>query len=355
MENKDFTDKILENTKLNIAMSEFGKEYQMKNKDEKVKKYSYMKRVAAAMLVICLLVVGGVQAKNAIVEYENRNVVYGSKSISDAITNGYVENLDMDYIYSDGVGLKIDSFFMSDNDISIEFNFKMSDGIEIDEEGMSFAYVLYNENNEVYYIDPLGTNRNIVREFAKEKKIKLENGEIPEYWSSSNAQYITYKKDNVIINNMIKAKENFPRAKKLHLKVYGIGYGQGNKMLGGDYEKISNSIWNIELDVPDKFYSSIGNEYLVSKNVENFQLERFYVTDTSTIFIANIKGINGKKVTLYDENGNEYKSSDGYYYTGTNGDRIRVEFPVNKRMTTEKMYIKYEIEGEEKIVELTKK
>ena len=55
------------------------------------------------------------------------------------------------------------------------------------------------------------------------------------------------------------------------------------------------------------------------------------------------------------KSGNEYNIVNEYYYTGTNGDRIRVEFPVNKRMTTEKMYIKYEIEGEEKIVELTKK
>lgn len=352
MENKEFTNKILENTKLNIAMSEFGKEYQMK-KEKKIKnKYFYMKRAIAAVVVLSLLAVGGVQAKNMIKEYENRNVVYASKSISDAVTNGYVQDVNMDYAYSDGVGLKIDSFFMSENDINIVFNFKMSEGIEIDQQYMNFAYILYNENNEIYYTDGIGTNRNINKDFAKEKKLKLENVINADRWSSSNGQYLTYKKDNVIISNSITAKDYFPKAKKLYLKVYGIGYGHGPSILGGDYQPVSKSTWNIELDIPDKFYSAVGIEYKVAENVKNFNLERFYVTDTSTIFIAYAKGINGKKATLIDENGNEYDTSHGYSYSGINGDRMMTEFPVNKNMLTDKMYIKTMVDGEEKIIEL---
>lgn len=355
MENNDFTSKILEKTKLNIAMSEFGKEYQMK-KEKKIKdKYFYMKKAVAAVIVVTLLAVGGVQAKNMIIEYENKNVVYASKSISDAVTNGYVQDVDMEYAYSDGVGLKIDSFFMSENNINIIFNFKTSEGIEIDQQNMEFAYILYNENNEIYYTDGIGIDRIINKDFAKEKKLKVEYVISEDRWSSSQEQCLVYKKDNVIISDSITAKESFPKAKKLCLKVYGIGYGHGYPILGGDYKAISKSTWNIELDIPDKFYSAIGIDYKVKENVKNFRLEKFYVTDTSTIFIAHIKGINSKTITLIDENGNEYKSSNGYFYTGEDGDRITAEFPVNKNMLTDKMYIKAMVDGEEKTIELIQK
>lgn len=355
MENNEIKNKILERTRLNIAMSEFGKEYKMKNnkkKDKKKDKYFYIRRIVAAVVTICLITVGGTQAKNLMVEYENRNATYIVESISDAIENGYVENLNMDYIYSDGVGFKVDSLIMSDSDIDIQFNFDISDEVNLDVPYMQYAYILYNENNEIYYIGG-SYNNNFLLKFRWEKGIKLVNGEIPTYWSSSHSQYLTYTKNNVVVNESITAKDSFPKAKRLFVRVYGIGYEDDET---SKYKKITDSVWDVEIDIPEKFYSATRIEYEFAEDVSGVNLQQCFVTDTSMVFSAYIKGINGKKIpVLVDEDGNEYASSNGCYYYGTDGNIISEKFPITKSKLPEKMYIKAEVDGEEKVMELIQK
>ena len=158
MNNKEDIEKsFLNDIKLNIAISEFRKEYTMKKNRKNVR----IKRIAVIMLLLGVIVIGGVQANKIIQKFTNRNPVYIVNSISNAITDGYVENLNMEYIYSDEIGLKINSFCMSYNDINIVFDFKLSDKIKLEQENLEYAYIIYNENNEVYHVEK-GTNTNLI-------------------------------------------------------------------------------------------------------------------------------------------------------------------------------------------------
>lgn len=343
MENND--DKIKEYVKLNIAISEFGRRYKMKNKNR-----VYLKKVAIIILALVTIPIGYVQAQKNILQFPNREPTYILNSISEAITDGYVETLNMEYIYSDGVGLKIDSLMVSDNDINLVFNFKINDEINLNEKNLKFGYLLYNENNEVYYVER-DTNINFLKDFMKKNKLKNESN-IENHLLASQSTYITNTNENVIVSSLIYAKDYFPKAKKLYIDVVGIGYdNEWNK-----YKKLSNSRWLIELDIPEKFYESEPKKYELKEPIEDLKLEEFFISDTSSTCIAVIDGINksGYSISVIDGYGNEYKANERSF-SGLNGDKVTCRFPIRKTDITDKMYLKIIINENEEILELVEK
>lgn len=351
MKDKYIEEELLEDIKLNIAISEFGKEYRMKSiKNEKAISF---KKVAIIILGI-IVITGAVQARNIVQSFINRKPVYIVSSISDAITDGYVENLNMEYMYSDGVGLKINSFSMSDNDISITFDFKLNGKTQLNGKNLEYAYIIYNENNEVYHVEK-GTNTNLTKEFIKNNKVELVNNDIEPHFVTGQNMYVTKTEENVIVNSLISAKDYFPKAKKLYIKVVGIGY----KNEKGNYKSLSNSEWNIELNVPEKFYLEKVIEYQLKEQLSKVNIERIIVSNTSMTFMAIIKefnsGIDSKNsISVIDENGKEYATS-AINFDSINKDKIMCKFPISKNMITSKMYLKMNIGGIEDMVELMKK
>ena len=69
-----------------------------------MKKKFISKKVLVVLMICVLLVIGGVGAypiaKDYIEfkQYENRPIAYSRTSIDEAIANGYIENLDMEYV-----------------------------------------------------------------------------------------------------------------------------------------------------------------------------------------------------------------------------------------------------------------
>lgn len=318
---------------------------------KKNRKNVRIKRIAVIMLLLGVIVIGGVQANKIIQKFTNRNPVYIVNSISNAITDGYVENLNMEYIYSDEIGLKINSFCMSYNDINIVFDFKLSDKIKLEQENLEYAYIIYNENNEVYHVEK-GTNTNLIKEFIKNSDVKLKNNDIEPHFIMGQNMYITKNDSNIIISTLMSAKDYFPKAKKLYIKVVGVGY----KDTKGNYKSLSNSEWNIELNIPEKFYSEQVFKYKLKETTSKIKLERMIVSNTSTIFTAIIQNFNSEamnKVSIIDENGKEY-TSDLINFDLTKKDRIICQFPINKSIITNKMYLKVNTFGIEEIIELEK-
>lgn len=351
MEDKYIEEELLEDIKLNIAISKFRKEYNVKS--SKNKKTIGFKKVAIVIIGI-VIVTGVTQARNIVQIFTNRKPVYIVSSISDAITDGYVENLNMGYMYSDGVGLKINSFSMSNNDISITFDFKLNSKTQLNGKKLEYAYIIYNENNEVYHVEK-GTNTNLTKEFIKNNKVELVNNDIEPHFITGQNMYITKTEENVIVNSLMSAKDYFPKAKKLYIKVVGIGY----KNEKGNYKSLSNSEWNIELNVPEKFYLEKVIEYQLKEQLSKVNIERIIVSNTSMTFMATIEefnsGIDSKNsISVIDENGKEYATS-AINFDGINKDRVMCKFPINKNMITNKMYLKVNIDGIEDIVELLEK
>lgn len=147
------------------------------------------------------------------------------------------------------------------------------------------------------------------------------------------------------------AKDYFPKAKKLYIQIVGIGYNKEN----GRYKALSNSEWNIELNIPEKFYNEDVVEYKIEEN-SYVDIEKMMVTSTSTTFVANIKEDNKLEleISIIDNNGKEYKTKI-MNFDAKNKEKVICKFPLKSDMITEKMYLKIKAEEKEEQYELIKK
>lgn len=352
MEDKKLIDSVLKKVQHKIAISEFGKVKEMKPKKNVTNYYIITKRVAIVLLAISIITVASVQAKKIVNEFVNREV-YATTNIKDSIRNGFAENLEMEYQYSDGIGLKVNSLLMSDNDINVVLDFKLNDRVDLQGKNLQYGYMLYNEKKELYYVSP-GTNTNLLAEF-RIKNIFQTRGKADELpFQSARSSYITYTKENIIVNELVTAQSNFPKAKKIFIEVVGIGYQKEN----GAYEKLTNSRWKIELIIPEKFYETTSISYQLKEKIEGINIEQAFVSDTSMTFIGVIEGINGSwyhNIAIIDENETTYEAREITYNIDGNKDGVSINFPINKNMLTEKLYLRTYVKGEEKILELIKK
>ena len=345
-ENKEWEKKILENFQWNVAMFEFGKRYTKKENDSWFHSIT-LKKIAIFLIVAILLTGVGVSAKRVIEEYQNREI-RTTISIADAIQNGYAENINMEYIYSDGVGLKLSSLFMSDNNMGITLDFKINHSMELDGNTLEYDYIVYNEKGEIYanYTNYESDDSDMIEEYRKEMHTQEDlNG----YWLSIEKQCITSTKDNIEIATMITPKDTFPKAKKLFLMVKGI---YSTEWDGENFKtkKLTNSNWKIEINVPDKFYNETVIEYALVEKTPEIEIQKAIVIETSMTFIATIQSINEYiEIKVEDENGNVYEAN-GKSFSRVGEDKITVstQLPINKRMSTQTLYLKMKVSGEER-------
>lgn len=159
------------------------------------------------------------------------------------------------------------------------------------------------------------------------------------------------QEDNIVISELMSAKDYFPKAKKLYIQVVGVGYNKEN----GRYKALSNSEWNIELNIPEKFYNEDVVEYKTKEN-SYVDIEKMMVTSTSTTFVANIKEDNKLRleISIIDNNGKEYKTKI-MNFDAKNKEKVICKFPLKSDMITEKMYLKINAEEKEEQYELIKK
>ena len=341
--NNNLTEKI----KLNIAMSEFTKNYK---KIEKNNNYLFLKKVAILIISTLLLIISGVQAKNIINYFSNRKIQYDVYSISDSIENGYAENINMDYIYSDGIGLKINSLLISDTDINIIFDFKLNDKIKLTSNNIEYTYILYDDNNELYYLR-CGTD---INPLEKTNKLLNENINI----LHSQESYSTFTNNNVITSNLISSKSTFPKAKKLYLELYGIGFLDENENY--NYKKLTNSSWKIELNVPEKFYLNTSYNYVQETINNDIVVKQAIVSDTSATFnvLLNSFKNNGTSnniiITVTNENEVAFKTN-WIAFDGELKNELIFKLPLTKKETTNTLYLNIKLNNNEYLVKLNKK
>lgn len=343
MEDNNLKEHIIEN----IAMSEFGKEYIMKEKKCIFKLNFNYKKVAVLTFCICFIITGAIYSKTLIENFTHKEVIY-PQSISNAINNGYIEDLNMEYIYSDEIGLKINSLLLSDDVLNFELDFKLTKNISLQSNKFAYGYIIYNENNEIYYFENF-TGNNSINEFIKENNLIQNN-----YINYENITFKTFTDSNIVTNHLYCAQKPLPQSKKLYIKVIGIGFLSSE----GKYNSLSNSNWTIELSIPDKFYSSEGIEYKLQDETKEISIEKFLVTDTGTLFTASVPTyLSPSDICLIDESGNNYNISFSISYNRNESNQIIIttNFPINKKMLTDKLYLKFNLNSEEKIYELKKK
>ena len=356
-----------------------------KNALNNVNKKSNLRKVlniAAVILIICVTITLVPQAYAKIKweieykEFEKRDISYGYSSVREAMENGYEENIEMDYIYKDGVGLKITNLMISDNDCSVKFKLKIDENIPATTNPpLSYGYAIYDENNNIYHVfEPIevGNPKNLTYFKKLYRELGINYNEykvvsIPYADSSSCGGLLSVKDREFETEINLTSAKGFPKSKKLYIRVFDIfnmlietekdELGR-NKVVDTEKLQISDNEWIIEIDVPEKFYERETIEFKLAEEIEGVNLVKAVVTDTKmTVQI----GDNDKLLDIIEkgmhQEFNEFiqnindnfhiEDESGVVYTCTENDTfgtnsyggVNGNFNINKGNMPEKLYL----------------
>ncbi len=357
--------------------------------------YCKIRNVTVAMLVIALLglatpdIYAQIKWNIEYKEFENRPVEYGMASIKQAIENGYEKNIDMEYTYHDNIGVKLDSLMITDEFFSMNVDFVFPKETQINTETFSYGYAIYDENKNVYgildgdYLDvkEIVKGKGYWKKLYTEENIpynKKENFPITISDCPQGTTVITSKDGNIITKTSMTTPKEFPRSKKLYIRIFNIGYTMNQY----DEERIELSVserfnltdaeWKLEVEVPENFYQRKSAEFKLAEEVKGFELKKLIVTETGTSIIFKMDGfidlvMSGKDMdkdefeqrmdeALYitNEDGKKYsytKNDNGTYMNGT----YKAKFDLNKSDLNQKLYLNFKMNGEQYKIQLLQK
>ena len=313
-------------------------------------------------------------------EYQNRD--YGFAST--AIANGYVENVDMDYVYQDDIGVKVNSLIVTDDHFESELSFKIPQDKEISSEDFIFGFVVYDDDN-IYafsnrnYLDERKTkfDLNYFKCLHRELGIEYDKNDIfgLNLISSLGINRVSASNNEIVSRIELEAIKEFPKSKKIYIRVFDLGFTMIDFEEGGkpnDIEEFNlsgDNEWIFEIEVPEQMYNRETTNLKLEQEIPDFELTKATITETKLVLQGTMKGLEdfimaGKdstdpnwgdtlshKAYITDSDGNEYLSHN----FGTNGEKngFHADFDLNKFENNE-LYLHVKVEDEEVVRKLVK-
>lgn len=384
---------IVERNFKEYTKEQFSKEKNYNAILQKVKGSGVMKKkkilsIAAVLLVVVIV---GAMAPNIYAnikwniefkEYQNRKVDYGLAAINTAVDE-YETNIDMDYIYQDEIGVKLEGLLITDDYFKMNIGVQLPEGMEVQTDTFGYNFAVYDENNNIYGVFErlkIGEkNPNIYwKKLYQELGIDYDKKDVYaiQYQDScQGASVVTSEKGYLSTTCSMTSEKGFPKSKKLYIRIFDIGYSlydfdeEARKMLAVENRTISDAEWILEVNVPEEFYQREMIELKMAEEIEGLELTKAEVTETGLSVKVKHEdmmkiieeGMNQpteefdeavhNAIHIEDEAGNKYYNF-GLGTTGNQGE-VKMKFDINKEQITEKTYyICTHLRGEDKKVEL---
>lgn len=180
------------------------------------------------------------------------NIFNDVTGISTAISNGYINNPDIEYAKSNNINIKVDSILMDDYNLCINFkidfsNLKYINLSNITEMNFKDLLILDENNTVIFsstedYLNNYCTSNNINN--VKDNSSANINHYINNIDSENKTCTLTY--------NLANSNKSFPKSKNLKMKISELELNTRSE----NTEKIILNYDNeIKLDIPEKFYS----------------------------------------------------------------------------------------------------
>lgn len=234
--------------------------------------------------------IGGIAILVSTVTFATTNIVQelleyynSSKGMNKAISEGYIETPNMNYIESNGTEVKVKDFLMDDFNLALTFDIAVQDDIDISKiaETRIANFIITDDNKNILYCD----SETLFNDFVEKNNLnykfrKYDDG----YINCGFGYFIREKKaDTNSMEFVFKIYgEDFPKSKKLYITFLNL-YLSERETNENDEEIALSGNWNIELDVPDKFYNREAVIYKVSKcNNPDIYDVNFVVYDTGS-------------------------------------------------------------------------
>lgn len=271
---------LFEELQGNIITDNFEKEYTLKEKNY-WRVYEMKKRIIA-------ITMGGIMLASGVAfGFHSEEIIRYmkglGKGVDTAANNGYIEKTDMETIQQDAivenniidnvkVGAKIDDFIMDDYNLSVKFNFEFDENIDkvinlenIKNIELSDLCVL-DENNTMLY--SAFYNENAINS-GLNSFIKVNSKELRKI----GLQYNMYA-------------DKYPKSRRLSFKFSKIEFQEMDK----NEKTVLSGNWNINIDVPEKFYNRSEEYYkVISSTNDKFNIYSAKLTDTGFEFGMTIK------------------------------------------------------------------
>ena len=271
------TEKILENVRQKIAISNFEEEERLDMKN--TRKSMFKIGIAACCVIVSMT--GIVFAKDIGNFVKNLFGKNTSAGVDIAVNEGYVANVNTEYQKAEGIEISVESLIMDDFNFAMNFDVKLSEGYHIDE----FERV---ELSDLMITDETGK---IV--FNKKNSTTEKEGG----YTGSYSMLSTKKSDNEFTISLSATgnTEAFPKSKHLTVNFTKITTSQYVNEQRKDTVYEGN--WNFEVDVPEEFYNRESVIYKVkSCSEEGIDINQVTAVVSNTAFKLSIPEISTDKV-----------------------------------------------------------
>ena len=293
----------------------------IKKSKTKCKTHSLVKRLAIAFS--CFIIISSVTFGKNFTSLVGHLFSNQDKSVDVAIENGYYQNIDMDYIVHDGVGIKIDYLYSDDTCIYIAFNILSEE--EFDVVGL-YSFSVKGDDNIIY-------DTNSINELVLyEEQLKRLNN-----------------KNAIIVTKLYLLDNNYSKYNSLQIDISRLS------LENNSVQKSLINEWNFKINTDehfkkDKVLYAIDNESLLDNYKISLENNKLFIT----LFFTNKEMIsyNRNDIYLEDDNGNVFYCNDLFNYASN---RITVSFSLsNNNYNNLKLSLKLR-DNEKRIVFYLKK
>lgn len=330
------------------------------------KKKSKLKilNIAAVLLIVTLI---GISTPQIYAKFE-QNIKYKEYIRRDyvsgkgQIASSYNENIDMDYIYQDNIGIKIDSILLTDDSFKANINLKLPEEMRVDKlseksdekeyVNYSFGYAIYDENNNIFDCmdridDRTFNNQGGFKDYLmclyKELGIKrnLNDFFASPLANSAGIRLIEKNNDNIVSQLGLNSIDGFPNSKKIYIRIFNVGYSISKDDGSMETSTHNDLEWIFEIETPNKFIKRETVNLELLDEIPRLKINTFTISETGMIIKAQKKDVvetmaAGKDmenwgevsdalINITDDNGNIYYPVEGGTTSEKNGFYSRFE------------------------------
>ncbi len=280
--------------------------------DEKQKQKTHLKQVAAVFLAITLLSTG-VFAKG-IGDFMSKLFSNTDKSMQIAVENGYIQNVNMDYVESNGVKIKVNSIMIDDNIMDVVFDVKTEE--EYKNIILSEFCIIDENGNEIYSM-------------VKQDK----SSDVNNFYYSSDFKVVS--KTNYLVHTKLSMLKKLYEANDqlyINIEMIGLNTKQDEKLVKGN--------WEIPLQIEDNMLKNQDvklAEYTVT-NSEDIKDYKIYATRMGLkvelyfreemIDLNDLSLLKRENVYIEDENNQRYYYNDNMSFISKQF--VLFDFPIEK-------------------------
>lgn len=219
-----------------------------------------LKRVAILVISLSVVTASTVFAKD-IINFFTSIFTNSNKGVDTAVENGYVQNVDMEFIEDNNLGVKVDYVLMDDHNLNISFVYKyLGDDVE-QITGLNYMDITIKDEEDNILCMLSNNSEDISTTNVTNSISQLVN----------NQQIID---NSTIKTSLLSTANNFPKSEMLYISIHNVSLKNGNEIID------INGNWDFSINLANKFVYRTNYKYNCSDNKYVNNVETL-LTDTS--------------------------------------------------------------------------